>query len=705
MEVNQKLLSSLPHARTVLLVDDNVYWTDTLAAVLRQAGYAVSAVRDGLEAMERLRTNLPDILVTDYFLPNLDGGKLCQLAKRLAADLHITTIILTGGADSNLSRRPSPHADAVIAKNTTDVVSRDLLRTLSELQREVSPSEGMTEVIGHKRLRPRALSTKLHALKQHLDALHEGIGDAVIGVDAERRIYFLNSMAVDLLGVPEEVALARRVDLVLGIDPTHNVMRRIDEVLEKDVKSIRPLALEWRSFSLRVTVSRLKNPLGEDSVLLIARDISDIVAAEAERASLNAQLHAADKMRSLGQMTAGVSHEINNPLAALLPCLELLSERFQSVRQVLSVQSARSAEHPAGLADARVERALLDIPELLMDAQAAGRQIKAVVAEMRFFAHPGESKGERAQLDAVLNEAIALASREVRYKARLEQDFDYTPTLVIDRGLLSQAVLNVLINASQAIDQATGDDDWIRVKTYRSEGGVAIEISNSGPPIPEDLTLKVFEPFYTTKEPGAGVGLGLSIAYETVRRHGGFIEVVRGTPTTFKIWLPLDTGKGLASVPPLTVPQSEGPLSLRERTPARVLIVDDERLVRNGFRRVLDRRYEVALADGGEQALELIAEHEFDVILCDLLMPQMTGMQLYQRVLATKPEAAERFAFLTGGTACAEARDFLQHVTNPRAFKPLDNDELLNFVERAVRRGRKNRTPAVTEPATATGSS
>ncbi len=702
MQVTEKLFSS-SQVRTVLLVDDNVYWTDTLAAVLRKAGYAVSAVSDGLEAVERLRTSLPDILITDYFLPNLDGGKLCQLAKRLAADLHITTIILTGGADSKLSRRPSPHADAVIAKNTTDVVSKDLLGTLAAQQDTSTPSESSAEVIGHQRLRPRALSTKLHALKQHLDALHEGIGDAVIGVDADRRIYFINSMAVDLLGVPEEAVIARKIDLALGVDAKHPVMRRIHEAFEKTVNVIRPLTVELRSSTLRVTVSCLRNPLGEDSVLLIARDISDLVAAEAERVSLNAQLHAADKMRSLGQMTAGVSHEINNPLAALLPCLELLSERFGDLRQHIAKGNGSAAYQMSEL-DERVQRALVDIPDLLQDAQVAGRQIKAVVAEMRFFAHPGESKGERAQLDSVLNEAMGLIAREVRFKARLEQDIDYAPTLVVDRALLSQAVLNILINASQAVDFGGKGDDWIRIKTYRSEGGVAVEISNSGPPIPDELALKVFEPFYTTKEPGAGVGLGLSIAYETVRRHGGFIEVCKGTPTTFKIWLPLDTGKALVSIPPLSVPRSEDPVqSVRGRAPPRILIVDDERLVRNGFRRVLDRRYEVALASGGEEAYHMIAEKDYDVILCDLLMPKVTGMQLYQRVLSAKPVAAERFAFLTGGTACVEARDFLQHVGNPRAFKPLDNDELLTFVGRAVRRARMDRGPGVSEAANGRG--
>lgn len=667
----------------MLLVDDNVYWVDTLSNMLRKQGFIVRAVHDGLAAIEVLRTQLPDILVTDYFLPNLDGGKLCQLAKKLAADLPITTIILTGGADRNLSRRPSTHADAVIAKNSTDVVGADLMRVLGELDAAPRSKLG-PDVIGHERLRPRALSTKLHGLKQHLDALHEGIGDAVIGIDGERRIYFLNSMAVDLLGVPEEVALARKVELVLGVDGTHPIVERIEAAFSNPDRVTQPLTVELRSSTLRVTVARLKNPLGEDSALLIARDITDIVTAEAERASLGQQLHAADKMRSLGQLTAGVSHEINNPLAAMLPCLQLLRERFVELCDHFDRPQRRDPEV--------VERALAEIPELLSDALAAGRQIKSVVAEMRYFAHPGEGKGELLRLDELLSESMALAAREVRFKALLASDLDYTPSLVVDRALLSQAVLNVLLNASQAIESAPSERDWIRVKSQRRDGGVAIEISNSGPPIPDYARDKIFDPFYTTKEPGAGVGLGLSIAYETVRRHGGYIEVLPGAPTTFRIWLPLNTGKVLDSQPPVV---AHVPVRADVKRPPRVLVVDDERLVRNGLRRVLDRHYDVSLAAGGAQAKELIQRNHFDVILCDLLMPQVTGMELYEDIKRSKPDAAARFVFLTGGTTCAEARDFLQSVENPRAFKPLDNDDLVAFVERAIRRtGSRQDLPA-----------
>src|SRR6201999_180337 len=133
-------ITKLSSPKTVLLVDDSAYWTDTIADGLRREGYVVSVLYDGLAAVERLRKSPPDILITDYFLANLDGGKLCQLAKLVPVNPPITTIILTGGADRKQTRVPSRHADAVIAKNATQIVFEDLRRALGELSRSLPPA-------------------------------------------------------------------------------------------------------------------------------------------------------------------------------------------------------------------------------------------------------------------------------------------------------------------------------------------------------------------------------------------------------------------------------------------------------------------------------------------------------------------------------------------------------------------------------------
>jgi signal transduction histidine kinase/FixJ family two-component response regulator len=668
-------------ARSVLLVDDSPYWLDAVAGALREAGYVVTTVTDGLEAVEQLRAHPPRILVTDFFLPNVDGGKLCQLAKQLAPVKPPTTIILTGGADKSLSRRPSEHADAVIAKNVREVVLSDLFAALRELRSGESQPPLSISVIGHERLEPRALSSKLFTVKQHLDALHEGIADAVIGIDGRRRVYFVNAMAVELLGRPEQDLLARSFESVFELEEGNPVLAGLNEALGPSKKRAAPSVVEFRERTLRVSITPLKNPLGDGSALLIAADITDIVAVEAERESLVEQLHAAEKMRSLGQMTAGIAHEINNPLAALLPNLQLLGEYYQKLTAALRLPEAEPL-----LKDPELQFALAELPELLSDTNAAGAQIKSVVGEMLRYAHPGVEKGERTALPELLNEALSLLSRRVRFRATLIREYGETPELVVDRGLLGQAVLNIAINASQAIASRSSEDAWIKVKTEPCEGGVAIEISNSGPEIPAAVAKDIFAPFFTTKDPGTGVGLGLSIAYESVRRHGGFIEVLDGLPTTFRVWLPLETGRALVSLRPAHAAPT---------TRASVMVVDDEHLVRKGLRRVLERHFEVTLASGGREALQLLGSHCYDVILCDLLMPGLTGMQLYQEASKDFPQQAECFVFLTGGTTAPEAREFLRSVPNPRVYKPVERSELVALVDKAARNTRQRKAPAL----------
>jgi two-component system cell cycle sensor histidine kinase/response regulator CckA len=656
--------------KTVLLVDDSAYWTDTIADGLRREGYVVSVLYDGLAAVERLRKAPPDILITDYFLANLDGGKLCQLAKLVNVVPPITTIILTGGADRKQSRVPSPHADAVIAKNATQIVFEDLRRALGELKRSLPPDGDVREVIGHERLAPRVIASKLHGMKQYLDALHEGIGDAVICVDLQLRVYFLNSVALGLFGLREEDVLARPIDQVLGLPKDHPLVGSVRVALETGGTPRRPLTVELERFTLRVTVGGLKSPDGQTTAVIIARDISDLKAAEQARLAFEARMHEADKMASLGHLVAGISHEINNPLAAILLNLPALQEAFAEVSTVLGRLKVRP---PSDLLD--------EVPRILAESLDATERIRVIVAEMRLLAHPKGGSGEPARVEDLVEGALALVSNEVRFKARVQRDYGQTPLIVVDRTRLSQAFLNILLNAAQAIESGDPDGSWIHVEARTEKDGVAVVITNSGPPISPEALPRIFEPFFTTKPVGQGVGLGLSITYDTIRRHGGHIEAKSGPeePTSFRIWLPLNTGLALAA------PAESGNTETAPPYPAHILVVDDDPLVQNSIRRTLERHHDVVVVGSGLRAMQILETEKFDIVLCDLIMPGMTGMQLFEAVRMRDAVQAARFVFLTGGTSSPEARSFLLAVDNPRAYKPLGADEIVRLIAKCLR--------------------
>jgi signal transduction histidine kinase len=466
--------------------------------------------------------------------------------------------------------------------------------------------------------------------------------------------------------------LARPVGEVLGLGGDHVVVDLVKRALSGGGGRGRPLAVDIHGSSLRVTVAGIAGQDGQATALVIARDVSDLKAAEQARAALDAQLAEASKMSSLGRMVAGVAHEINNPLAAMLPNVKALDELIGDLAGAI----------PTTRREPALESFLREGPAIAAEVLEAGERIRSIVAEMRSFSYPDKSTGELVTLQEILEPPLALAATSLRPKATIERVYGDTPKIVVDRARMAQAVLNILVNAAQAIEGHDPTANRVRVETRSDDAGVTIDISNSGPPIPDDVLPKIFEPFFTTKAVGEGVGLGLSITYDTIRSHGGNIEVLsRPGLTTFRIWLPHDTGRSVPTPRPAAVAPSV--------TTARVLVVDDDRLVRSSLRRSLERQHDVTLASSGERALELLSEKSFDVILCDLVMPQMSGMELYSSVKARSPEQAARFVFLTGGTHSPEAREFLQTVPNPRAYKPVSPEELTAMVARALyERGR-----------------
>jgi signal transduction histidine kinase/DNA-binding response OmpR family regulator len=637
-------------------------------------------VTDGLTAAEVLRTDPPDLLVTDYFLANVDGSKLCRLAKSL--DGRTTrTVIVTAAIDAGANDKPPINfADAVIAKNNPKVVMEDLLQVVSSFGRG---DETLQEPLGVERLEPRMATAKLVGLKRYLDTLHESIGDAVLGIDDQVRVFFLNRQACQLLDTTETAAVARPLQEILDLASDDPLLDAIHAALAGEPP--RTVSLEVDDVHLRVNVAGLKNPDGAETALLIARDVTDIHAAEKERMQLHVRLHQTEKMVALGQLTAGVSHEINNPLAAILPNLGALREYLNSVvehyRRVCS--GAPADELEAYREVAGLDEIMRDIPALLGECQQAAQRIFTITREMRQFAHPNAPEGEPARVEDLVNSALALAGNQLRFHATVIRNYQPTPPIVVSRSLLTQAFLNIIVNAVQALPDEDADHNWVQLSTFHDTDGVRVEISNSGDPIPAEDLPRIFEPFFTTRGVSQGLGLGLSLCYDAVRRHGGHVEVKSGPgqATTFIIHLPLDTG---------VIEKSQEPAPAPEPKPHRVLVIEDERPLRHTMNRILSSHHEVTLAESGPAAIKLFEDGElFDVVICDLIMPGMTGMKLFAETVHRWPEQAERFVFLTGGTFSSEARDFLASTELPRAYKPLGSKEILQLVASAIDRFEK----------------
>jgi CheY-like chemotaxis protein len=248
---------------------------------------------------------------------------------------------------------------------------------------------------------------------------------------------------------------------------------------------------------------------------------------------------------------------------------------------------------------------------------------------------------------------------------------------------LTQVFLNVLLNAIQAIEPGHIEDNVVEITTrVVTPGLVEVAIFDTGGGIPPDLLQRVSEPFFTTKPVGEGTGLGLPVSRNILEGYGGSlsIESELGKGTTVRVTMTVTEGEIEA---PRSAPRPDAPLDVR----ARILLVDDDRLVVKSMRRVL-RDHDLSTVDSGREALELLRNDPgYDLVLCDLMMPDVSGMDVYEALIAEQPGLAERIVFMSGGAFTQRAQQFLAGVSNTFIEKPFDKGELDDLVRQAMQRG------------------
>jgi len=271
-----------------------------------------------------------------------------------------------------------------------------------------------------------------------------------------------------------------------------------------------------------------------------------------------------------------------------------------------------------------------------------------------------------------------MAWHEIRHRARLCKVLAEVPLVEANEARLGQVFLSLLLNAAQAIPEGEADRHEVRLATRTDgRGNAVVEVTDTGTGIaPEDLP-RVFDPFFTTKGLER-TGLGLAMSLGTVKSLGGEITVcsVAGQGTTFRVVLrPAECARSSVST---------NPEELRSAQPRKVLVIDDDPLVGRALSRALSETDDVEVVADAEHALARLGGGEgYDVILCDLMMPGMTGMDLYAEVLRRAPKLAVRFVFMTGGAFTPRARAFVETIVNPCLEKPIDMRRLRSIIARA----------------------
>jgi PAS domain S-box-containing protein len=398
--------------------------------------------------------------------------------------------------------------------------------------------------------------------------------------------------------------------------------------------------------------------------LAVLRDVT-------ERHQLHARLALADRMVSVGTLAAGVAHELNNPLAYVNANLAFVAER-------LAALEARFAPAAGAGAAADLVRPLQDA---VSDAREGSERMRVIVRDLKTFSRAEEERSGPVDPCRVLESCLHMAWNEIRHRARLERDLAPVPPVVCNEARLGQVFLNLLVNAAHAIPEENAHAHVIAVRTRALPGDrVSVEVRDTGCGIAPENLRRIFDPFFTTKPPGVGTGLGLSICHGIVTALGGEIQVesTPGRGSTFRVILPA-AASGAQPVPEAPAPA--------ERPQGRILVVDDEPLVGTVIQRSLQGQHEVTVVSSARAALERIAAGErFDLVLTDLLMPDMSGMDLHRELARRDPDLASRTVFLTGGAFTPAAREFLEREAVEFVEKPFELAALRSLIARRLRR-------------------
>lgn len=382
---------------------------------------------------------------------------------------------------------------------------------------------------------------------------------------------------------------------------------------------------------------------------------------QAREAELQRGLVRAERLAAVGQLAAGVAHEVNNPAAFIVSNLGVISEHAaaltEAVARLRAVSAGAGAEAAAmrGILDtARPEALLAELRDMVGESTAGMERIVRIVRQLRSFAHLGNDGIEAVDLNDVVLDACKLMRKQIDYRARLTQRLGELPRLHGNAGKLVQVVTNLLANAVQALPEGAAEHHEIEVTTGVEGEWLVIGVRDTGAGIPPEVQGRLFEPFFTTKVREHGAGLGLSVSAEVVRKHGGDITFTTepGRGTCFRVLLPRHTGLAPVSRPPKV---SAPPPSRRPQ----LLLIDDEPMLLSSFKRTLGKHFAVTPALGGREGLARIEQQaDWDVILCDLMMPDLDGPAVYEQVRTRFPGLERRFLFCSGGAFTSRCREF-----------------------------------------------
>ena len=498
----------------------------------------------------------PDLIFIGADLSPPDGFNICRQLKSDDRLNHIPVIFLCSQeAFNEKSKAFESGCDDVVTRPLHPLEVAHKIKWHMDLKAVKSDLAAKGQILDDLSQMNSTLEKQQLSLKEKLNALTQNVPVGILLTTPEGRILDANPVLFELMGYES-------LDQIPDPNIQNFYYDKSDrKMYTKEIQSGRVKNLEIRfkkadGSPIWCSVSGVLQENAEDGVYYISSvtDITERKKIEEEKANILIQMSQTEKMASIGQLAAGVAHEINNPISFVTSNLNSLVEYFSDLMEFITLNDQLIKSLPRVQMHDDILNALdtirdfsktidldflvEDIGELMRDCQDGLDRIKKIIIDLKDFAHPGKKDPEPVNVNAGIASTLNVITNELKYKATVYTQYsENIPMVMAVPQQINQVFLSILVNAAQAID-TTGE---ITIKTGQEDKQVVVQISDTGCGIPKENMNRIFDPFFTTKEVGKGTGLGMNIAYNIIDAHGGSIEVQSqlGKGTTFTIRLPV----------------------------------------------------------------------------------------------------------------------------------------------------------------------